>query len=94
MWKVRSILDWLISGRPEWQVFHDDSVFESLILTHPNGGATLRYLYRGQLYDERIFSSRADARREAAQLHLRLKALGWQDGRTSRAVSVRARLRT
>jgi hypothetical protein len=54
VWHVRSICDWLNPGRPEWQAFHDDSVFEAVILSHPNGRALLRYLYRGELYDERI----------------------------------------
>lgn len=94
MWKARNIYTWLIPGCPEWQVFHDDSVFEAVIVGHPGGGAVLRYLYRGELYDEQICQSRADARRDAKQLHLRLKALGWRDERTSRTAPARARMRT
>jgi hypothetical protein len=35
VWHVRIICDWLNPGRPEWQAFHDDSVFEAVILSHP-----------------------------------------------------------
>lgn len=73
---------------------YDDTVFEAVILTHPNGGAIPRYLYRGELYDEQVYTSRADARRDAAKVHLKLKALGWREERTSCAALVRARMRT
>jgi hypothetical protein len=78
MWTVRSIYEWLKSGRSEWQLFHWDSVFEAVIVAHPTG-AILRYHYRGELYDEQIYPSRADARRHAADMHRKFAAIGWSE---------------
>jgi hypothetical protein len=94
VWTLRNIYDWLTPGHPEWQVFHDDCVFEAVIVTDPTGGVILRYLYRGELYDEQVFASRADARREAEKVHVKLKAIGWRKERTSTTASQRPRMRT
>jgi hypothetical protein len=83
MWSVGRTYDWLKSWRSEWRLFHDNSVFEAVIIGHPSGGVVLRYLYRGEPYDEQLYARRGDARRDAATMHLRLKTIGWREERTS-----------
>jgi hypothetical protein len=52
---------WVQSGRHDWQVFHDASVFEAFIFSRPAGGVLLRFQYGGELYDEQEYPTRADA---------------------------------
>ena len=85
MWTVRTIYNWITSRGIEWRVFHDDSVFDAMIVAGPAGGVVLRLRYRDQLYDEQFFRTRAEAKRESAKTLGKLTALGWSEHRASSA---------
>lgn len=92
MWTVRTLYSWMSSRGVEWQVFHDDSVFDAAIVERPGGGVVLRLQYRGELYDEQFYSTRADAKRESANILGKLTARGWSEHRASSASAAGSRL--
>jgi hypothetical protein len=93
MWTVRTLYNWVKFGGSEWQVFHEDSVFEAALVARPGGRVALRLQYRGQLYDEQIHPTRVDAKRESAKMFRKLVAIGWSERRVSSApASIRPRM--
>ena len=54
-------------------------LFEAVIVEHPIAGVVLRFQYRGQLYDELVYPSRADAKRDSAKMHRKLIMIGWSE---------------
>jgi hypothetical protein len=79
MWTVRTLYNWVRSRGSEWRVFHQDSVFEAALVARPGGRVALRLQYRGQLYDEQVHPTRADATRESAKMFRELIAIGWSE---------------
>ena len=92
MWTVRTIYNWITSRGIEWQVFHEDSVFDAAIVERPGGGVVLRFQYRGELYDEQVYRTRADAKRESARMLRKLTARGWSEHRASSLSATGSRL--
>jgi hypothetical protein len=82
MWTARTLFAWVKSGRREWQLFHHDCVFDAVILPDKSGRTILRYHYRGELYDEQSYPTRAAARQHAAEMRRKLTALGWREQQT------------
>jgi hypothetical protein len=70
-------------GQLQWKLYHADRVLECFIAARGPVGIEIRFYYEGQLCQDYLHRTRADAQNEAHQKRQELLALGWRDAAQS-----------